>query len=99
MRKDGRIMGDGYRDILFESNGKWYHIKDADMSHLEDAVTYWNRRGGYFGPKSKEVRAWMKDPDNYELEYYSTNRSRGGSTPERYRDPGGFVGPAEQPNY
>ncbi|MEC9881400.1 RHS repeat-associated core domain-containing protein, partial [Escherichia marmotae] len=99
MRAEGRILGDGYKDILFESKGKWYHIKDADMSHIHDAVTYWNRRGGYFGPKSKEVRSWMNDPDNYELEHYSTNRSRGGSTTERYNDPGGFIGPAERPKY
>jgi len=41
----------------------------------------------------------MKDPDNYELEYYGTNRSRGGSTTERYKDSGGFIGPAERPDY
>ncbi|ECE6155107.1 hypothetical protein DPK65_23605 [Salmonella enterica subsp. enterica] len=69
------------------------------MSHLEDAVTYWNRRGGYFGPKSKEVLNWMKDSDNYELEYYGTNRPRGGSSRERYKDLGGFIGPAENIDY
>ncbi len=51
------------------SNKVWRDIKDA--------VTWWNETGRKFGPKSKQVREWMLDPDNYVLEYYRTNRSKG----------------------
>lgn len=72
-----RIRGDG-ADLEFKSSGgKWYGIKEADMAHKQDAVTYWNSRGGFFGAKSREVRKWMLDPKNYELEHYSHNRSAG----------------------
>ncbi|WP_081965492.1 GH-E family nuclease [Porphyromonas macacae] len=47
------------------------------MGHIHDAVTYWNETGRYLGVKSKEVRKWMLDSDNYILEYFSTNRSKG----------------------
>ena len=41
------------------------------MTHKIDAVTWWNEVGRKYGPKSKEVRDWMLDPDNYYLEHYS----------------------------
>lgn len=47
------------------------------MGHIHDAVTYWNETGRYLGAKSKEVRKWMLDSDNYILEYFSTNRGKG----------------------
>ena len=56
-----------------------------------------NREGYLHGPKSKPVRQFMLDPQNYELEYRSTNRSRGARTPERYRDPGGKTTPVAEP--
>ncbi|MBK3508154.1 hypothetical protein JJD82_14205 [Pseudomonas sp. MF6747] len=51
------------------------------------------------GCTTKEVRGWMRDPDNYELEYYSHNRSKGALLTDRYKDPGDFIGPAEKPKY
>lgn len=100
MRTEGRIMGSGYKNIHFlDADGNWYHIKEAHMSHrLEDAVDYWNRRGGFFGPRNKEVRSWMRDPKNYELEYGPHNSLRGSQTPSRYNT-GEFIGPRERPDY
>lgn len=56
---------------------KWRDIKYADMGHIDDAVTWWNKTGRKYGAKSKEVRKWMLDSDNYRYEYFSTNRSKG----------------------
>lgn len=39
----------------------------------EDAVDYWNRCGRYHGAKSKPVRDWMLNSDNYRLEYGPEN--------------------------
>ncbi|WP_339540213.1 RHS repeat-associated core domain-containing protein [Pseudomonas sp. RA_5y_Pfl1_P24] len=99
MRAEGKIVGSG-KNMRFQSTDKkWYSIKDADMAHKTDAVKYWNSKGGYHGAKTKEVRGWMRDPDNYELEYYSHNRSKGALLTDRYKDPGDFIGPAEKPKY
>lgn len=65
----------------------WRNKKEADMSHKVDAVSWWNRVGRKFGAKSKEVRKWMLDSKNYELEYYRINRSRGGMLNETYKSP------------
>lgn len=35
----------------------------------EDAVSYWNRCGRYYGAKSQAVRKRMLDSNNYRLEY------------------------------
>jgi hypothetical protein len=78
---------------------KWYLIKEADMAHKTDAVTYWNAKGGYFGAKSPEVRQWMRDPDNYELEHFSTNRSAGAKLKQVYRPPESMIGPHENFSY
>ena len=81
MRAEGKIIGKDANMKFWgkDKNGKagWYDIKLADMGHTKDAVTYWNSRGKFFGPKSKEVRAWMKDPNNYELQHRGANRSAG----------------------
>ncbi|WP_256966776.1 RHS repeat-associated core domain-containing protein, partial [Yersinia entomophaga] len=100
MRGEGRIRGAG-SDMRFKSStdNKWYRVQDADMAHLTDAVKYWNQKGGYYGPKSKEVRAFMRDSKNYELEYFGHNRSQGAKLPDRYRDPSDFIGPAEMSQY
>ena len=79
MESEGKIRTDplsGNREFL-SSDGRWYDIAEADMSHKTDAVGWWNSTGRNFGEKTPEVRAWMRDPANYELEHFSTNRSRG----------------------
>lgn len=44
-----------------------------------------------YGPKSKEARAYMNDPDNYYIETAHANKRDGAKLGETYRDP-------EQPN-
>ena len=68
----------GVKQFYDPDNQVWRNIKYADMGHKEDAVTWWNDFARHrFKAKSKEIRKWMLDPDNYVLEYYKTNRSKG----------------------
>ncbi|MEJ2692923.1 MAG: DUF4150 domain-containing protein [Candidatus Thiodiazotropha sp.] len=99
MRREGKVVGTGANTRFRASDGRWYPLREADMAHRHDAVRYFNTRGGYFGAKSKEVRCWMLDPDNYELDHYSLNRSSGGRLTDRYKKPEDFIGPHEAPNY
>ncbi|WP_031598992.1 RHS repeat-associated core domain-containing protein, partial [Pseudomonas savastanoi] len=99
MRKEGKIRGEGARMRFKSKDEKWYPIKEADMAHKTDAVTYWNTKGGYFGAKSPEVRQWMRDPKNYELEHFSTNRSAGAKLGQIYRPPESMIGPHENFSY
>ncbi|WP_256127450.1 RHS repeat-associated core domain-containing protein, partial [Pseudomonas sp. NBRC 111120] len=100
MRKEGRIRGRG-NEMEFKSSTdkQWYSVAEADMAHKYDAVTYWNDRGGFFGAKSKEVRKWMLDSKNYELEHFSFNRSAGARLNQFYRSPDNFIGPHEYFSY
>ncbi len=99
-RGEGRIRGYGdWMQFKSSTDGVWYRIQDADMAHLTDAVKYWNQKGGYYGPKSREVRAFMRDSRNYELEYYGHNRSQGALLPDRYKHSGDFIGPEEKSQY
>jgi RHS repeat-associated protein len=99
MRAEGRFRGTNENGQFKDSKGNWHSVKDADMGHTKDAVSYWNQRGGFHGAKSKEVRAWMRDPNNYELQHYSANRSAGARNGMNYKDPSDFIGPAERPDY
>ncbi|WP_339705304.1 DUF4157 domain-containing protein [uncultured Kriegella sp.] len=75
----------------------WFDIDDADMGHHPvDAVDFWNdgdpgpppvRPGRESSPRSPEVRAWMTDSSNYELQHFGYNRSLGGQTSSRYQPP------------
>jgi HNH/ENDO VII superfamily nuclease with conserved GHE residues len=62
----------------------WRNIKEADMGHIHDAVTYWNKTGRKHGAKSLQVRKWMLDSNNYKYEYYRTNRSKGAKLNQTY---------------
>ena len=88
MREEGKLREsfDGETEFL-ASDGEWFPLKDADMSHKVDAVTWWNREGRRFGAKSKEVRQWMLDSENYTLDHYSINRSHGARLRETYQPP------------
>ena len=70
-------FGEAVKEFWDADNKVWRDISEADMGHIHDAVTYWNETGRYLGAKSKEVRKWMLSSDNYILEYYKTNRSKG----------------------
>lgn len=66
----------------------WQPIRSAHMGYVgEDVVDYWNRREKFFGQKSPEVRSWMRDSNNYRLEYGPGNCSRGGKSKSRYKKP------------
>lgn len=74
------------REVL-GPDGKWHDIRETDMGHIEDAVNWWNTQGRNYSPKGKEVRKWMLDPNNYELEPSSINRSRGAKLKQKYLPP------------
>lgn len=70
-------MGQTVKEFWDPDNKCWRDIKLADMGHIVNAVDYWNETGRFLGAKSKEVRKWMLDSENYKLEYFRTNRSKG----------------------
>lgn len=82
---------------FFDANeNDWFPISEADMGHSRlDAVDFWNhgdkkkkiQPGRELGPKHPEVRKWMLDSDNYELQHFSHNRSKGASSGKSYLDP------------
>lgn len=89
MRASKKIRGKG-KNMRFEYKGKWYKVKNADMGHITDAVSYWNKTGRFLGAKSKEVRRWMLNSKNYELQPASINRRMGallGNSGTRYLPP------------
>lgn len=87
MRSEGKIREvDGVTEFK-ASNNEWYPLENADMAHKTDAVTWWNETGRQYGAKSPEVRDWMLDARNYELDHYSLNRSAGASLGETYLPP------------
>jgi len=72
---------------ILNSDGQWVPINTTDMSHTTDAVTAWNEGLYETGPKSQAVRDFMLDPNNYELDSSSINRSQGAQLNETYVDP------------
>ncbi len=88
MRSAGKIKGaPGNEMVYHEPTHQWYRLDECDMGHTTDAVRWWNEKGMYYAPKSPEVRSWMQDPANYELEPSSINGSRGAQIGENYRAP------------
>ncbi|NYT86493.1 PAAR-like domain-containing protein [Pollutimonas harenae] len=88
MRAEKKLRENRRGETEFKaSNDKWYPLKNADMAHKTDAVSWWNSIGRKFKPKSPEVRRWMRDPDNYTLDHFSLNRSAGAKLKETYLPP------------
>lgn len=95
MRGEGRIMGEGSltrgnpNDLMLRAeDGTLTRIDHTvDMAHRTDAVTWWNETGRFTGAKSPTVREFMLDPNNYELQPRSINRSEGASLGETYQPP------------
>jgi hypothetical protein len=77
----------GKQFFLSPTDNKWYPIKEADMSHRTDCVTWWNNIAYKFGEKSPEVRDFMLNPNNYYLEHFKWNRSSGAQIRETYCSP------------
>ncbi|WP_447528672.1 hypothetical protein [Vreelandella sp. TE19] len=95
MRVEGLIQGEG---PLLRGNPNNLHLinpdgstarigANIDMAHKVDAVTWWNDTGRFFGPKSPEVRQFMLNADNYELQLRSINRSDGARLGQTYQPP------------
>ncbi|WP_026345628.1 GH-E family nuclease, partial [Pseudoalteromonas piscicida] len=88
MRKEGKIRDKFGKTQFKDSKGNWHPLSQADMAHdPTDAVRWWNTKGRQYGAKSKEVREWMLDPNNYTLDHYSLNRSAGAKLKETYLPP------------
>ena len=74
---------------LPKGNFTWHDVKDCEMGHVIDAVTWWNSNGRFTGVQSAQVKAFMDSDINYELEPSVVNQLRGraiGRT-QRYDDP------------
>ena len=101
MRKKDFVRGfDDETVFKSPTDGKWYPIKDADMAHITDAVVWWNQKGRFYGPKSKEVREFMTNAENYVLEHFSHNRSQGAKLGVTYLPPEDSIRPPIKPeNY
>lgn len=89
MRAEGKLRENPITGKTeFQASDKnWYDLSKADMAHKTDAVTWWNTSGRHLGAKSKEVREWMLDSKNYELDHYSINRSTGAKLGQTYKPP------------
>lgn len=98
MHSEGKVKGynpdnpgDLSRVRVKGSDNKWYPLDDCDMGHVPvDAVAYWNNVGRFYGPRSPEVRDWMTDPDNYEIQPRVLNQGDGSimsSSGMRYQPP------------
>lgn len=89
MRAEGKLRENPITGKTeFQASDKnWYDLSKADMAHKTDAVTWWNTSGRHLGAKSKEVREWMLDSKNYELDHFSINRSAGAKLGQTYKPP------------
>jgi RHS repeat-associated protein len=87
MRSEGNIRGSGAAAQFRASDGNWYPLREADMAHRIDAVSWWNNTGRNFGAKSPLVRQFMLEPNNYTLDHFSLNRSAGASLGQTYLPP------------
>lgn len=85
MRLQGKIEERLDGTYFHGSDNQWYPLAEADMCHIDDAVTWWNNTGRKFGARTEEIRAFMLKSDNYVLDHFSINRSQGsklGRTPD-----------------
>lgn len=87
MAEEGKLRVNNGNVEIRNSLSQWVDINTTDMSHSKDAVKAWNEGLYQTGPKSPEVRQFMTDPLNYELDSSAINRSKGASLGETYRPP------------
>ena len=94
----GRYRPDSGGEILYnrDSQGRpltgtrpprWVNVRNCDLSHVVDAVSWWNSNGRLIGPQMPAVLQFMSDASNYELEPSSENRARGARIGARYLPP------------
>jgi hypothetical protein len=82
--------GEDIHSVVILHGGGEYRLDECHLSHIVDAQAWWNSNGRLTAPQSKVVRAFMDDPDNYELEPAGPNLARGGGLAgpsTRYRPP------------
>ena len=85
MRAEGKIRTVGKRTEFYSNKTKqWHDLSQADMAHKTAAVSWWNSTGRQYGARAPEIRKWMKNSRNYELEHFSINRSEGAKIRETY---------------
>ena len=72
---------EGLRTSKTVSGEKMFFVWDGDQLDMELSDS------GNYGAKSKEVRKFMLNPDNYYLEHYSINRSQGPKLKQTYLPP------------
>ena len=95
-----KITNELKNKILFRStDGQYYPLSEVQMAHRNDgfnvntgkprmdAVGAWNTDLKQYGKRSPEGRSFMKDSDNYELEWGHDNMSKGGKLNMTYDDP------------
>lgn len=76
------------KEVYHAGTNQWYPLEGTDMGHLHDCVNKWNTDLRQYGARSPEVRQWMLDSRNYELQPSSINKSNGAKLRERYQPPG-----------
>ena len=87
MEEENKAKVENGVNLIKARDGVWWNMEDCDMSHIVDAVTWWNSNGRFTGARSRTVRGFMEDLDNYELEPSGPNRARGAASGERYLPP------------
>jgi hypothetical protein len=75
-----RMEKEGLYDPIAKTvkeKGKWIPESMCDLSHVVDAVLWWNTEGRFTGAQSTAAINFMKNPKNYILESSAANRIRG----------------------
>ena len=70
--KGSAFLVTNYTDDIFSLDDP-ADATHVDMGHLYPAVRFWNEIGRYTGAQSDCVRAFMRDPNNYRLQYGARN--------------------------
>lgn len=55
MRNEGKIRGKGRKTQFKANDSNWYPLREAEMSHRTDAVTWWNKKGRFSVENQKEL--------------------------------------------
>ena len=88
MRSEGLIReNNGVTEFYSIEGEDWFPLSEGEMAHKVDCVKFWNEIGRYTGAKSKFIRQWMLNSDNYYIEHYHYNRSAGARLNETYLPP------------
>jgi hypothetical protein len=88
MRSEGLIRDNNGVTEFYSIEGEdWFPLTEGDMAHKVDCVKFWNETGRYTGAKSKFIRQWMLNSNNFYIEHYHYNRSAGARLNETYLPP------------